>query len=244
MKRFTETTKWSDPWFRKLKPEAKLLWLLLVDTCDNAGVVDPDWGLITFVLGNETNEETLKQLGSRAVLLPNGKVLVPSFVKFQFGTLSRDAKVHQSVFRVLDSHGLTEESLRELSHSYPIAIPCLSHSNAIEIPLQWVKEKEKEKDKDKEEEQRLITMINGWFSRRESTKWSDKEMKGLRSVIRLETAEDDLQMLTKYYSADLPGNQDYRRRDVFTLLNNWSGEIDRARSFSPTQSMPSPVVRL
>lgn len=36
MKRFTETTKWDDPWFRQLKPDLKLLGLWLVDRCDNA----------------------------------------------------------------------------------------------------------------------------------------------------------------------------------------------------------------
>ena len=51
MKRFTETNKWEDPWFRKLKPEMKLLWSWLLDSCDNAGIIDADIELAAFQIG-------------------------------------------------------------------------------------------------------------------------------------------------------------------------------------------------
>jgi len=51
-KRFTDSTKWaSKPWFRKLSPNAKLLWLYICDTCDVAGVIDLDLEMASF-LGN------------------------------------------------------------------------------------------------------------------------------------------------------------------------------------------------
>jgi hypothetical protein len=40
LKRFTETTKWADPWFRKLPLRLKSLWHWLCDTCDMAGVLE------------------------------------------------------------------------------------------------------------------------------------------------------------------------------------------------------------
>ena len=35
----------------------------------------------------------------------------------------------------------------------------------------------------------------------------------------------------------LVAKDDYRRRDVVTLLNNWQGEVDRARKWVPARSI-------
>ena len=51
MKRFTETDKWSDKWFRKLSPESKLLFLYLCDNCDIAGFIEKDIELWEFHTG-------------------------------------------------------------------------------------------------------------------------------------------------------------------------------------------------
>ena len=37
MARFTAPEKWNDEWFSNLKPMEKLVFLYLVDRCDNAG---------------------------------------------------------------------------------------------------------------------------------------------------------------------------------------------------------------
>jgi len=39
-------------------------------------------------------------------------------------------------------------------------------------------------------------------------------------------------LLEAYYAADIPARDDIRRRDLATLLNNWSGELTRARRWS------------
>ncbi len=51
MKRFSETTKWDDPWFRGLKPPEKLLFLFLVDSCNNAGFYEIDMPSMVFKTG-------------------------------------------------------------------------------------------------------------------------------------------------------------------------------------------------
>jgi hypothetical protein len=59
-------------------------------------------------------------------------------------------------------------------------------------------------------------------------------MRALKDVVALQTDTADLASLEQYYMAKMSADQDYRRRDVVTLLNNWNGEIDRARAFCST----------
>lgn len=68
--------------------------------------------------------------------------------------------------------------------------------------------------------------IGKWFGRRETTKWSEKESRALKNTKG--TPEEDWECLESLY---LNPNFKYKRRDIFTLLNNWPGEIDKARRF-------------
>lgn len=134
MKRFTETNKWNDPWFMGLSPSVKLLWLYLLDHCDNAGVVEPNSKLASFQIGEAIKEKHFTELGDRLKMLPNGKFLIPKFIGFQFGVLGPDSRVHASVLKLLSSHGI----------GYPIntlSIPSVKGSDTL-------KDKDKDKDKD------------------------------------------------------------------------------------------------
>lgn len=132
MKRFTETQKWGDPWYRKLKPEAKLLMQWVLDSCDNAGVIDLDLELASFQIGYAMTMETLSLLGDRVEKLDCGKYFIPKFIGFQYGELSTECKAHNPVFASLEKHGLK---------GYPKGI----HRDQE-------KDKDKERDKEKEKE--------------------------------------------------------------------------------------------
>lgn len=107
VKRFTETQKWEETWFRRLPPGHKLLWQWLVDKCDLAGVVDPDWDLASFQIGMEVNPEMVSGFGDRVSTLESGKLFIPKFIEFQFGkTLNRANKVHLGVIRRLELIGI------------------------------------------------------------------------------------------------------------------------------------------
>lgn len=138
MKRFTETTKWTgDPWFRKLAPSMKCFWLLLLDCCDAAGVIEPDWELMSFQIGEDVSEDDLPKFGDRIERLPSGKLFLTKFINFQYGRLSPDCKPHGPVFKSLHSNGI---NLERLSEDYPKG-------------LETLKEKKKDKDTDKVREQ-------------------------------------------------------------------------------------------
>jgi len=117
MKRFTETQKWEDPWFRKLKPEMKLLWQWLLDRCDNAGVIDPDLDLASFQIGYGYPMDTLCDFGERVIKLPCGKFFIPKFIDFQYGKLSEDCKAHNPVFQSLQKHGIKRVAI---GYEYPL----------------------------------------------------------------------------------------------------------------------------
>ena len=71
--------------------------------------------------------------------------------------------------------------------------------------------------------------INALFGRRETTRWSKKEMDSYKRNFSAE----DLDTVEAYYFAELDhGEMDIRRRDISTLLNNWQGEADRARDWT------------
>jgi hypothetical protein len=106
MKRFTETQKWEDPWFRKLRPEMKLLWLWILDRCDSAGVIDPDLELASFQIGFQYPMDTLSEFDGRVVGIVGGKFFIPKFIEFQYGRLSEDCRAHGPAFQSLKKHGL------------------------------------------------------------------------------------------------------------------------------------------
>lgn len=81
--------------------------------------------------------------------------------------------------------------------------------------------------------------VAGWFRRRPGTPWLPKELKAWKDVSKVAT-DDELGVLEAYYTATIPQRDDYRRKDLGTLLNNWLGEVDRARSFlARRQQRPS-----
>lgn len=73
----------------------------------------------------------------------------------------------------------------------------------------------------------LQIRIGKLLGRRETTKWSKKELAALREIGT--PHEDDLAMIEDFYGAIIPKDRDYRRTALQTLLNNWNGEVDKAR---------------
>ena len=50
-KRFSETDKWRDEWFSQLPAAQKLVFLFLIDMCDNAGFIEVNSRLNSFLIG-------------------------------------------------------------------------------------------------------------------------------------------------------------------------------------------------
>lgn len=134
-KRFISTEIWDNPDIEKLKLEHKVLWIYLFTRCDSAGVFNLSERKITFDLGFNGDLgkgiQTLIDSG-HIERLENGKLFLPMFIFFQYGTLSPACKPHKSVIDLLHKHGLEHKEIK----GYPKGIYTL-------------KEKEKEKEKER-----------------------------------------------------------------------------------------------
>jgi hypothetical protein len=70
--------------------------------------------------------------------------------------------------------------------------------------------------------------IGRLMGRRDGSLWSVAEAIALEAV---NPQSDEIEEMSRYYLADIDRDKDFRRRDLITLLNNWNGELDRARIF-------------
>lgn len=114
MRRFTATEKWSKEWFQHLSPRLKCFWLFICDNADAAGVWEPNFSLASFQIGDTVTDADLVAFGDRLERLPNGKLRIGSFLKFQYGNLSENCKAHIPVFRALEKHNLLGRHLDSL----------------------------------------------------------------------------------------------------------------------------------
>lgn len=73
--------------------------------------------------------------------------------------------------------------------------------------------------------------IGKLLGRKDGTRWSPKEIKAAKAVLPVD--EEDMQLLERFYFADIPKPEDFRRTTLMVLLNNFAGEIDKARNFNP-----------
>jgi len=109
-KRFTESSKWQDSWFRKLKSEHKLFWIFLLDNCDNAGLWEYDLELASFYIDAELNEKEINEIFKERVFYISGKWFIPKFIEFQYGKLNENSKPHLSVINKLKKYNLIDEN--------------------------------------------------------------------------------------------------------------------------------------
>lgn len=70
--------------------------------------------------------------------------------------------------------------------------------------------------------------IGSWFGRQPDTLWSVYEAEAIATAA---PTENQIAGMEFYYTATIEKDDDYRRRNVETLLNNWHSELDRAREY-------------
>ncbi len=78
------------------------------------------------------------------------------------------------------------------------------------------------------------------FHRKPTTSWTDKEVRAFKALGQLDLA--DLEAVEAYYAAHWPpdsrNSKNILRHDLITFLNNFRGEVDRARMWQ-TREKPA-----
>jgi len=108
-KRFTDSEKFRDTWYRKLKPKYKCLWEYMLSECSVAGVLELDFDSISFHVGEKITREDLKYFTGRFALIEEDLIFIPKFLQFQQPNgLSRSNKAHNNIFKILEKYNIPE----------------------------------------------------------------------------------------------------------------------------------------
>ena len=220
-KRLIETTIWTqNKWFRKLKPQHKLLWVYLFCNCDSVGVWEEDLELASFIIGFEFTRPEIDEIFTEKIKwISDRKLWLIDFCNFQYGVLKEENltnKPHQSYISLLKKHSLWIDYTKTM-HSLK------------EKEKDTDKEKDKEIDKDKEKEKKVekkqinIEFGNFWecYDKKNGNKLKlEKKWNSL--------SDQDRQNIMEYlpeYKISTP-DKTYRK-DPGTFLNNrsWNDEI-------------------
>lgn len=103
MKRFTETSKWDDPWFRGTAGIHKLVFLYVLDRCDNAGFWEVDLECMKFhTRFNDAQIEGALKALERGLKGAKGWVWVKNFLRHQKNdALNPENRAHVQIISLL-----------------------------------------------------------------------------------------------------------------------------------------------
>lgn len=105
-KRFTDSEKFRDSWYRKLKPVHKCLWEFMISECSHAGILEIDYDSMSFHIGSKITEEDLEPFQSRIHFLDANKIIIVSFIKFQQKELKETNPAHKNIISELEKHNI------------------------------------------------------------------------------------------------------------------------------------------
>ena len=163
MKRFTDTCKWDDPWFRALTGIQKLIFLYVIDRCNNAGFWEKDDDSLAFhaKLTAEQIEEAWHGL-NRGLITAGGWVWVRRFLRHQKNeNLSSENPAHKQIIALL---GEQQERFAKVDEFSPFLAPYLGLLSPIGIGIgkgDGKKGSAEGKSKHRENAKILLEYLNG-----------------------------------------------------------------------------------
>jgi len=108
-KRFTDISKWlSNKWFFTLSPTEKLFWIFLCENCSSIGIWEENIKLAGILIGYDYDANIMDVFSERVIKIDESKYLIPDFISFQYGSLSRESRPHQSYIKEIEKQGLSK----------------------------------------------------------------------------------------------------------------------------------------
>ncbi len=108
-KRFTDSNKFRDNWYRKLKPKHKCLWEYMLAECSVAGTLEIDLDSISFHIGDKITNGDLTIFKDRIFFIEETIIFIPKFLQFQQPNgLNRANKAHNNIFKTLEKYKIPE----------------------------------------------------------------------------------------------------------------------------------------
>jgi hypothetical protein len=131
-KRFTETDKWRDPWFRKLTPLQKCLFVYLCDNCNNAGFVEIDVeGWCLYISCKPKDLEAAWEGLIRGFIVNGGWAFIRNYLKHQKHIpLDPDRN---------PAHRQIANMFREQESRFPGLLEKLINGQSIEAPTEGLR---------------------------------------------------------------------------------------------------------
>lgn len=215
-KRFTDTEKFIDPWFRRLSSKHKLLWDWLLCNCDHAGIITVDFEFIEMVLNEKFEEDVIeKYFSERTVQIGLCKYFIPKFLRFQYGKLNPSSKVHASVIARLKEEGILyseNDSIKDIENN----------ARVIGYPkgMDTTKEKDKDKEKEKIKGNNISELVNINFK--------SAQEKSIHEIASRITGNATVDGVIELYNEELAGTGKLKKcpglgsKAIKELLNTFS----------------------
>jgi hypothetical protein len=158
--RFTDTQKWEDEWFTELSNDYKVVWMYLLDTCDNAGIWKQNVKLLNFSCNTKiTIDELAETFKGRITKIDTDKWIINKFCIFQYGPafLTSGNKAVISAIKKLVITGCIDVNT---NGTYTPKILFDNSIDTLSIPYQSTTDSIKDKEQDKVKDKIIIKDIN------------------------------------------------------------------------------------
>lgn len=245
MRAMIEDSFWSDPDFDGMdSPTPLLVYIYLISnsaiTCLGTYRFSFRKACHESRLERKDFESAFQTLSSKIMYdSETGWLWVRGYFSRQFPSLPHINMV-KSVVKNLDALALTDFPFaEEFQKKHSVLVSQFTRAfKANAKQFQSLKEREKGKGKKKERESKtkkvaenteLMVRIGKWFKRRGSTLWTVEEAKAL--TVLGELSPEELGSVERYYNWCIKPTDDFRRQTLLALLQNWSGECDKALGF-------------